>query len=301
MMSPEIPAPLLRRALYHNAEFSVGDDLGSYGVMVPADGQILSEVAEWVAKCPYADDWFVAVRRLTDQVAPDAALFRADTSGHAVMALTWYLRFPRQPAGDEFRLAMRFARPWRWRGPDLAPVADALNVAGPRGVALRVDARGRTNTAVYFRVAEGWAGSSPANAAKLLTASGLTAHHAECVAQDVAATCPNGTVGVVGIEEGVGDSAAAALKLDPEGVPLPAALELLDRKCVAPAARRRVQYFATGLRARTLSYLGMKYTSQGFAGWRAYFSCEPVRSARAAAVQVALAAAPCGRVRLPQY
>ncbi len=293
--------PLLRRTHWANVEFSVGDALGSHSTMVPASTALLGDLAEWVAAYPFTEAWFVAVQRLTAQVAPDAALFRIDWVGADPDALTWYLRFPEPPDQAMFQGAMLHARPWRWIGPDPGGVAGALGLPGPRGVALRVDSTGRARTAIYYRIWSTVGGPAQPAPGRLFDACGLSAGIAEQVAADLGVLGTSGEVEVIGLDQGEEEETVGALKLDPGDVPVPVALGLLASKGVSGGARSRVERLATSLRARALSYLGLKYTAAGFAGWRAYFSSEPARLPRAGTVSIAARAPGADRSRLPQY
>jgi len=85
---------------------------------------------------------------------------------------------------------------------------------------------------------------------------------------------------VIGMDQGSSAACVGAIKVDPADVSVVMALRFLASKCVSPDARLRVESLASALRARKLSYLGLKYTAAGFAGWRAYFSSAPAHFGR---------------------
>jgi hypothetical protein len=269
--------------------------------MVPGSAALLEELADWVRRYPFSERWYVAAQRLTAQISPDAMLFRIDWNGESPVALTWYSRFPRPPDEATFQGSMEHAAPWRWVGPDPCQIAKALGLPGPRGVALRVDEAGNGHTAVYFRVQCGFGAGNPLLPAPLLGACGLPGAIGEEVAADLTLLGATGDVEVVGVDQGEGIETVGALKVDPAGVPLSGALRLLAAKGARPDAQSRLTRLATSLRARSLSYMGLKYASAGFAGWRAYFSTEPARLTCAGSVRIASRIPAGNRPRLPDY
>jgi hypothetical protein len=295
-----ILTPRVRSALFANVEFSVSDDARDSTTMIPARPGVLEELREWAATCAFADDWWVAVERLTRAVRPDAALFRVDWSGAAPQAFTWYARFPVAPSDEGFHEALRVARPFHWTGPSPQSVAAALGCPGPRGVGLRADAAGNQRTAVYYRLFLEHAPEGVPDLAAVVQACGLPPEGAAVIADDLRSLGTNPNVEVVGVDQG-SDGAAGALKFNPGDVPVGVALRFLASKGATACGLRRVASLATGLGARALSYLGLKYNRSGFAGWRAYFSVEPSRRPGAARLTVAAGPGVGGRMRIPQF
>ncbi len=285
--------------LYSNVEFSVSEDLASQTMMVPASAVTIDDLADGIEAYPFAEEWFVGVKNMTQQVAPDAALFRIDSDGHSPSAFSWYLRFPVPPDDDKFYDVMRYAKPFRWVGPRPSKVGSAVKLPGPRGLGLRVRSNGAINSAIYYRITDGPASNPTAAIERLLNACGLPARLAEVIVGDLGFACM-GELSVIGVDQG-SDARVGALKFNLEDVPTRQATQFLTSKGSPKSARDRVETMATALRARTISYLGLKYTQDGFAGWRAYFSCEPARVTSIRSVKVLVGGSVSGKSRIPQY
>jgi hypothetical protein len=299
LASAPLFSALFQRALFLNVEFSISEDVRSQTLMVPADAASLRDMESWIETYPFADEWFVAVRNLTREVAPDAALFRIDLQATAVSTFSWYLRFPTPPGDETFAEAMQYARPFRWHGPSPASIASSMNLPGPRGLGLRVHADGRSNSALYYRAENVSPGKALVALEHLVIACGLNASVAAEAGADLKLISA-AELSVVGIDQGSAEQ-AGALKFNLGDVPVATATGWLARKGAAPCVCERVQRAATVLKARTLSYLGLKYNQRGFAGWRAYFSCEPARGASLRSINMVGSGSMRGKTRLPQY
>ena len=293
-------ARIFREELSSQMEYSIDEAEGRHGTMVPGKEGFPTRVQRLAAVLPFAAEWAWGFRRFAEHVRPDAYLLRVDWSGGEALAVTSYCRFPFEPRDDAFSDAIARARPMRWSGPSPRAVGEVLGVAGPRGVAFRVDRAGAVRTALYYRVEADRSRLDPETCRELVRACGLDVDLADLILDDVRSLFPPGPVGVIGIDDGQ-DGVAGALKLDPANVPLRAASAFLADKGAPSKATGRVLRLAEILRARWLSYLGAKYGPGGFAGWRAYFSHEPARLAPAGSFRIASGRRATPTLRLPHY
>lgn len=192
------------------------------------------------------------------------------------MGSTIYFNFPAPPNDAAFARIVEHARPYRWSGPSPAAVAAVLELPGPSGIALRAMANGDGQLAVYYRMTAIERRMDQSLLSELAVVAG-TGAAASLIANDVLLARPC-ELSVVGLD---GDP-AGALKFDLIDVPLRTARQLLFSRAASGAAWSRLLAMCTALRAERLTYLGMKYSEAGFAGWRAYLSNEPRRQPRAA-------------------
>lgn len=265
-----------RASMAASLEYSISDDVNMFSTMVRGDGWGLGEIGTFVVGTIFAGDWYSAASRMFRQIQPPLSLFRVDWYGERPIATTLYLKFPHAPSESEFEHVLAAARPYRWSGPSPGTAANVLGLAGPTGVALRSRADGIEHISVYYRL-EGTGWFSHDSISRLLEAAGLPVEAERIVTDSVtlARTCP---LSVVGLDGGSSKS-PATLKLDWSEVPPRSVYAVLVSKGIGAQALRRLDELSTGLRARRLSYFGMKYDAAGFAGWRAYFSTEPHRYA----------------------
>jgi hypothetical protein len=135
---------------------------------------------------------------------------------------------------------------------------------------------------------------------QIFDAVGLSGEGAAHAAADVSLLGASGQLEVIGLDD-AGNGAAGALKIDVADVPVPVALRLLAARGAGVANRDRVAALATSLRARSLGYLGLKYSVASFDGWRAYFPSEPVRFPAAASIRMNEHTTSTGRPRAPHY
>jgi hypothetical protein len=242
--------------------------------MIPLGSGFLPRVQALAQAASFAGEWAWAVGRFANAIRPDAFLFRADWRQQALTALTLYCRFPVEPHDEAFEAAIGYARPFRWQGPAPSTVATGLDVTGPRGIAFRATAEGDLRTALYFRNDSHTDLAWHDRLATLLMACQYPANLAPTITTQLKALYRPGPTGVIGIDDGEA-GVASALKFDPANVLVPVALSFLAQQGVPAARLTTLRNVAHGLRVDTVSYVGVRYTPAGFAGWRVYFSCEP--------------------------
>jgi hypothetical protein len=287
---------LFRLAAYTGVEYSFDEQEGRHGTTVRGDPGFVSYVEELAAAAPVAGEWAWAARRFADYVRPDSYLLRVDWEDDVIDCLSLYCRFPREPSDVEFDAAMERAKPLHWSGPSPRRVAEVLGQPGPRGVGLRVDRAGRHHVAVYYTVATVIERLPAAAIEQLIDVCGLPGALVETVHSDVASLYPPpGPVGVIGIDAG-----PTAIKLNPANVPFERAFAFMTARGAAATRIRGLREIANALRARWLTYLGVRYAARGFSGWKAYFSTVPLRLASATA-PVVLGRSAIPTLRLPHY
>ncbi len=279
MVAPAF-TPAIRRAFWSSVEFSVSDRMNCWSTMIPATSAVLKDLDRWTDTLRFSEMWLMAVRRAALHIAPDAALFRIDWTGESPSALTWYLRFPQPPNDAQFNTAMRHAHPFEWVGPTPTVIAQALGLTGPRGMALRVASSGNRHTAIYYRIRNLVSGNAQPTDARLMEACGLPASQSELIRDDLQLLGSFSEVAVIGMDKGSSALSVEAVKIDVRDVPVVVALRFFAAKHASLEAQARVELLASSLYARHLSYLGLKYTKDGFGEWRAYFSSVPARFGR---------------------
>jgi hypothetical protein len=265
---------LFRSVSARQIEYSFSDLKDVVTTMIPLTSDLLPSVESLAQTIPFAGEWAWSVKRFWTAINPDAFLFRLDWCRAEPVAMTLYCRFPVEPGEAEFDEALVHAKPFRWNGPAIGPVAAALGTAGPRGIAFRVSKHGTLRSALYFRsdlhAGIGWTQRLFA----LVDACGYPAELSATVESHLAQLYQPGPVGIVGIDDG-GDGTAGTLKFDPGNVPLDAAYSYLSRIGVPASRIAEFSGFSTGLRAKAATYVGVQFRQQGLSGWRLYFACEP--------------------------
>lgn len=266
---------VFRASVGSSLEYSISDDLDTFGTMVRGDSNVLDTLGAFVIGTSFAGDWYSATARMFREMGPPASLFRVDWRADRPVAMTLYMKFAQAPTDSEFEHLLAAARPFRWYGPSPAAVGEAVGLAGPTGVALRSTAAGSGHTAVYYVVEARRRALGRDALSRLLRAADVPCGAERILADSVtlAANCP---LSVIGLDSGSPES-RGALKFDWGEVPPRVARALLSSKGTRHRALTRLDELSSSLRARWLSYLGMKYASSGYAGWRAYFSTEPHR------------------------
>lgn len=265
---------LFRDILARQVEYSFGATAGEYTTMIPVKTEAAPRIFEFAKELRYAGQWGWSVERFMSHVRPDALLLRVDWRWDVPVAITIYCRFPVEPDTASFNDALRQASPFSWSGPDPSALATALNVGGPRGIAFRAKASGARRSALYFKSEAHTGRSWRERLPSLLDVCKYPESHAVLIENVLRDLYGPGPAGVVGIDEGQ-SAMAGALKFDPCEVPLESALAFLKRIGAPESRRREIVRIARGLRARSVSYVGVQFNCEGLAGWRLYFACEP--------------------------
>jgi hypothetical protein len=297
---PAVAAGHLMAAAASTVEYSVDGELDRMGVMVGGGPELLDVALRVSREQTFAGDWSLAVRRICRIVGPDALLFRCDWTAARVTTLTLYVRFPREPDDDGFQAVAREALAGGWTGPAVQPVARVLGVHGPRGIAMRVGENGGVRLASYFQSALPAYELPGGVATDLVRACGFPDGAGEGLRGDLAGAFGPGTVGVVGLNPGTG-GVASALKLNPANVPVERAFALLRARGAPDTAIARIASLAGALRARLLSYLGMSFGADGFAGWRAYLTVSLAAMPRPVRPRLTFEPAAIPSLRCPHY
>jgi hypothetical protein len=248
----------------------------------------------------FAGEWAWAVSQFARLARPDAYLLRVDWLGRGVQSISLYCRFPREPDDVMFAELLAAAQPFRWRGPAPHDVASVLQLPGPRGVGLRVDALRRLHMALYFRVPASVTSLEEETVERLVDVCGYPESVAESVRTDLRVLYHGRAAGVIGVDAG-SDHRAAALKFNPSNVPLDQALTFLAAKGASAARLEQLGALAQTLRGSLVSYLGVRYDANGFSGWRTYFSAQPRRIGSAGVPRVVIEPNSIPTLPLPHY
>jgi hypothetical protein len=288
---------LFRRSAVASLEYSIGDDPETFGTMVRGDAELVATIGAFIGSTSFAADWYAAAERMFQHIRPTVALFRVDWRGECALGATVYMKFRQPPNGAEIAATLAHALPFRWYGPSPTALAEALGLAGPSGIALRVLASGAGQLASYYLIeARNVLGAELA--ARVLGVAKVTCNP-EVILRDSAIlsrTCPLSVVGL----DGGSPTSNGTLKLDWGEVRPRIARALIVSKGALPAALARFDKLSLYLRSRWLSYFSMKYGSSAYVGWRAYFSTEPHRH-RAIALPAIHTGRPAPASRMPHY
>jgi hypothetical protein len=291
---------MFRHALNRQVEYSFGEEGDTFTTMTPLGNDLLPRVIEVAGALGFPGEWAWAVKRFCEFAQPPTFLFRLDELHRDVSAITLYCRFPSEPDDSQFHAAIRAARPFRWNGPAPSRIAHALQLPGPRGIAFRTNRAGNLRTALYFRSEEHVGPSWNARLTALLTACQYPEQLATAIDSNLKAIYTPGPAGVIGIDSS-SDDVPAAVKFDPSNVPLPLAFAFLRKIGVSAPRIAALAKIALGLRAESVSYVGVKYSQSGFAGWRLYFSCEPAHHVSPARANIVTQRNLRPTRRLPHY
>lgn len=283
-----------------NIEYSIDQRPDVHSVTLPLGGYARHQIADAGAAMSFGGGWSMAVARLIDAILPPTMLLRIDSDRNGLFALTSYLRFQQEPRIEGFCQLIERICHLPTNPAQLKAVSTALGCTGPRGIGLRGSTDGSIRLAVYFKVERDLSSFSAETVGTLLTGCGWECAGAPAIQADLRAVHVGGSVGVIGVDL---DAAGAitALKCDPANVPLHRVSTFLQHK---RAAAERLDVFGSmsrALRARSLSYLGIKYTPQGFAGWRLYFSLRPDGYARLTQPALFIDSPGAATLRMPHY
>jgi hypothetical protein len=302
LLPPPLPAMVLALAgeSASNVEYSIDHREGVQGITVPLRGDVGTALARVAAAARLPGTWLSTVQRLIAAMLPNAILLRIDTDGRRIGALTAYLRFPQEPAAPALQALLGATSRLQVRPDTLAALAQALGCPGARGIGIRTGAEGDQRLAVYFRVERDVHGFGAAALQQLAGALGWPDDACGPIARDLRALHPGGSVGVIGVDV-ADDGDIAALKCDPANVPLARALPFLQQQGASPERIDACLSLCRALRARTLSYVGVKYDRSGFAGWRLYFSYRPHGAARNGQPALLIDTPGTAALRMPHY
>lgn len=302
LLPPLLPAAVLALAgeSSANVEYSIDHRQGAQGITVPLRGDVGVALVRIAAAARLPGTWLSTVQRLLTAMLPNAILLRIDTDGRRIGALTAYLRFPQEPAAPALQALLGATSRLQLQPDTLAALAQALGCPGARGLGIRGSVDGGERLAVYFRVERDVHGFGAAALQQLSGALGWPDDACGPIARDLRALHPGGSVGVIGVDVAE-DGDIAALKCDPANVPLARALTFLQQQGASPERIDTCLSLCRALRARTLSYVGVKYDRSGFAGWRLYFSYRPHGAARNGQPALLIDTPGAAALRMPHY
>jgi hypothetical protein len=289
----------LRMQAAASVEYSMDARPATAGITVPLGADACARLHACAAALGCTSDWAGTAQRLIGAVLPNALLLRLDTSAGQLHALTVYMRFPTDaPAPALAALLASTSRLQAEPGP-MAAVCSVLGCIGARGIGLRAGPDG-LRLAVYFKVERDVHAFSRETVARLLGQCGWDETNAGAIGRDLRDLHPGGSVGVIGVDIDPGGQ-IASLKCDPANVPLARAEGFLRTKNASPERIDACREMSRLLRARSLSYVGVKYDRQGFAGWRLYFSYRPCAAAGVGEPRLLTDAPRSASLRMPHY
>jgi hypothetical protein len=191
------------------------------------------------------------------------------------------------------------AYPLRWQGPPAGRIAGILRVPGPRGLGIGADHAGRLDLTLYFRVPGLGQDLKAESLSALGNAAGLAPESIPALRADLGRLYTAG-MPIIGLDSAAG-SCGPALKFNPANVPLESCMRFLSDRGADPDRLGALVRLAHALRTRWVSYLGIRYSGYGFAGWRMYFSVVPQRFPGIGVPRWAIEAEAVPALVLPHY
>ena len=283
-----------------NVEYSIDHRPALHSVTLPLGARARQHIADAGAAMRFGGSWAVAVARMIDAILPPVVLLRIDSERAQVAGLTAYLRFQQEPSGDALSALLLRTCGVVTQPARLTAVAAALGCPGARGIGLRGGLDGSNKLAVYFKVERDLASFAAGAVERLMIDCGWPPDCAQAIQADLRAVHVGGSVGVIGID--LDDTGAiSALKCDPANVPLERVQAFLRLKNAPLERIRAFESMSRAMRARSLSYLGIKYTPEGFAGWRLYFSSRPDAHRSTAQPALFVDSPGTAALRMPHY
>ena len=267
-------ASFFRARSFQYVEYSYGADPNQLGIMISGDGDFLSELAKYLKPLAFADTWYSAARAFCNKTKPISYLFKVDWAYDQIQALSLYCRFIENVTASSVYEAFQQAAPLSWSGPDLEAIGRSAGTRWPHGIGLRVSASGALHSAVYYRISTPSLEFRLRAVPQLIDVCGFPGTIARDLQRALAQVYGPGPVGVVAVDAGP-HRRAAAIKLDAERVPLKWAMRFIADSGVAAQGLRTLQELTIRLGISQLSYFGMKYGCDGFAGWKAYMPFQP--------------------------
>lgn len=297
---PVVYGQLFRASAFAQVEYSYDALMDREGTMVGGGPSLLAPILKFAAALPFSGEWAWSISRFAQYVSPDTYLFRTDWSRGEVENVTLYCRFPKEPSDDEFAAALVEAWPFTWSGARPSAISSLLNVAGPRGVGLRVSASGSRRVALYFTVKEPMTSFPTGQVGKLVASCELPVAVAALIEADLRGVYLQGPVGTIGLDD-ASETGPGALKFNPANLPIERAFAFLAAKRAGSQVLERLTRISRSLRALLVSYLGLRYDVNGFSGWRAYFSVEPRNVLAPISPLVVTERSAIPTLRLPHY
>lgn len=283
-----------------NVEYSIDHRPQVDSITVPLGTRACGQINAAGAALPFGGSWAVTVDRMINTIRPNAMLLRLDSEAGRLSSLTAYLRFPEESDATSLRTLLASTSRLRAVPQPVTQCITALGCRGIRGIGIRGTANGQVSLALYFKVQRDLQGFSSGTVGTLLDAFGWDDSNAKAIEADLRAVHPGGSVGVIGLDIGK-EGNIIAFKCDPANVPLERGAAFLRSKRATPERIEALYAMSRSLRAHSLSYLGVKYTPAGFAGWRLYFSCRPACNARFAQPAVFIDSPGAATLRMPHY
>lgn len=266
-------AECFRREAYHTVEYSFEPDAARIGWMVGGDARFSSAARRFMGAIGVGGSWFWAIERFVAFTRPDTYLFKVDRDREILSAVTLYCRFPRPVSQEQLQETLNACPPLAWNGPSIDRLSRALDVGAPRGIGFRLTG-GATGAAVYFRAAAGFRRFTTRQLHALLDVCDFDPGMSAAIAAEAGGFYASGPMGVIGFEA-PSDSSPGTLKLDPANVPFSKVTKALTEWETADGYVRQIERVAASLRATTASYLGLKFSPGGFAGWKLYLAVKP--------------------------
>lgn len=270
-------AHLFRTELARELEYSHGNDAALEGIMLSGSGSaFLDRITEFSDSRQGGDQWSRAAKLFTNALQPDGFFFKVDWRGiNQVEQLTLYCRY-RGPIGDRsFTDALRASTRFTWGGPPPSILAEAVNETGPCIIGLRIDGADRYRTALYFRLlgvrSQVLDDHLPTLLARLRIPSRVAVEVADTAGGLTAHLYPS----MVGVDSPT-DSVPTLVKLDVAGVFLRDAMAFAAHRGADPAHLAAIAAIARAARLQMVNYVGLKFGSNGYAGWKLYLPVRPL-------------------------
>jgi hypothetical protein len=268
-------ASMFRRELYEHLEYSASEKPDAIGTMIAGSQSAFARrVLEYSSTIPFAKSWTTATERLLRLIAPITYLFRVDWRQMVPSGLSLYWQLPCPLPDEELSRILVLAGFDEWKGPSPNELAKALDTQGITGLNVRVNESGKFGVGVYYLVHMHVGQFQMRGLKQLIEQCQFPPSIHPVLLMDIARVFQAGMMGVIGIDPGQ-DGAAAAVKLNAPNVPLRIALAFIQRKEASHSRIHAITALSNDCRMSHVSYIGIKYSSAGFRGWKVYWSTLP--------------------------
>lgn len=257
-------AHLFRREIAEKVEYSYTALTDWLGVMIVGQDDGFSGRLIAFAR---ANPWIDSFSRLRSTMPGAVVGFRVDARKHRISQYTAYFRPVMPMPWKAAQTSIEAAIGGPWHGPDLGLASAAFRVAGPVIVGLRGARDGEVRASAYFSIGPNAAGSVTDLAQGVGIGLNALAELTETMGA-LGISCPS----VVGVDSSA--DAARVLKLDAPSVSLRRAADYMRASRSGDDGDRIIEA-ARSLRRTTASYVGLKLSPEGIAGWKIYLQSWP--------------------------
>jgi hypothetical protein len=268
-------AQLFRSEINRHVEYSFDEDLNSQGTMIVGTGEdFLAKVQRFSKLLPHSHTWAQDVETFVKCTNPPAYFFRVDGNSTDINDVTFYSRFFTPIDEATLTAALSQLSAFNWTKSSPHEFGYIVESEGPQGVGLRIDANGGCSMAVYYDVNSSRDDFCNRLLNPLVTYLGWNDQVVSIIHEDIFSLYPPGKIGVIGL--GINNKGSiTSLKLDANDIALDQALSFIANKGTPSPQLSQLTQVLQGFCSKRLNYVGIKYSSCGFSGWKCYIAVQP--------------------------